>query len=174
MATDSVLIGIGSLTLTLDPCFEHPNVWRSQFADLQMTSPARCCASGPNQFVAPTAVRASGSVKAPAYNALPTIAPSTQRREGPQVVQPADAPAHNHRPIRRAVHRTKQIEIRPREHAVTLDVGHDRARAAVRVETGQHVEQFAAVFGAATRRQRRTAEAPPAPDGSPSLPTASF
>ena len=74
-----------------------------------------------------TAASASGRVNAPAYSALPTIAPSTpsgaSAGDRAQVGQAGHAAAGDHGPVGARAHAAQQVQVGPGQHAVLVDVG---------------------------------------------------
>ena len=101
----------------------------------------RYCANHPD-----TAASASCRVNAPAYSALPTIAPSTRAQVGdrPQVASDETPPLATTAASVRAQTSRSRPRFGPVQRAVPVHVGDDVARAAVGVQPGQRLPQFAA------------------------------
>ena len=98
----------------------------------------------------PATSSACSRVNAPAYRALPTIAPSTPVRheaaQGLEVRQARDAPAGDDGPVGARADLAQQVDVGAAERAVLGDVRDDVAGAAVGVQAGERLPEVAALL----------------------------
>ena len=95
-------------------------------------------------------------MNAPAYSALPTIAPSAPSATRAAIAQRSLRPPHpaagDHRTDGRRAYLAKQVEVRAAERAIAAHVRNDVASTPVGVESGQYVGQLATLPGANSAR----------------------